>query len=141
MKRIFSAILALSIAFTCCYGGVFAKGAQTRASLTLSAYSAGLKAGSSGGTISISYDVQASKWADSVGVESIAIYRSNGSYVTTIAGTTSNGLICADSNIHKGTYSYVGTSGVSYYAKVTVFAEVGANYDRRTVTTSTVKAL
>lgn len=113
---------------------------DSRASLTLSSYSSGLKAGTGSGEIRISYDVAASKPADSVGVSSIAIYKSSGAYVTTITGTTSNGLVRASSSIHKGVYTYKGTAGVSYYAEVTVFATVGTTTDNRTVTTAVVKA-
>ena len=78
--------------------------------------------------------------ASFIGVESIKIYKADGSYVTTITGTTSNGLVESNSDICKSFYDYKLTSGVSYYAKVKVFATVGSEYDSRTITTSTVKA-
>ena len=141
MKRISSYILALAMVFACCCGSVFA--AETpdmRASLTLSDYNAELVAGDSKGIISIDYDVQSSKMASFIGVESIKIYKADGSYVTTITGTTSNGLVESNSDICKSFYDYKLTSGVSYYAKVKVFVTVGSEYDSRTITTSTVKA-
>lgn len=141
MRRIFSSILVIAMVFTCCCGAAAATDApDTRASLTLSTHSAVLKAGSSRGTVSISFDVRTNKLADFIGVESIDIYKSDGSFVTSITGTTGNGLIYADSNIYKEAYSYTGISGVSYYAEVLVFAEVGSSYDSRTITTATVKA-
>lgn len=140
-KRILSTFLVVIMVLSCCYITAFAIDASdTRASLTLSSYGAGLTAGSSSGVIAVNYDVRSSKLADSLGVESIAIYKSNGDYVTTITGSTSNGLIRSDSSIKAGDYYYTATSGVSYYAEVTVFAEVGSEYDSRTVTTGTVKA-
>lgn len=141
MKRIYSSVLVMITILTCFCSTAFAAGtSDTRASLTLSDYGAGATSGSSQGVISISYNVQSSKFADSVGVESIVIYKSNGSHVATITGTTRNGLICDDTNIHAGDYDYKGISGVSYYAEVKVFAEVGSEYDSRTITTGTVKA-
>lgn len=141
MKRIFSCILALAMVFACCCGSVFAmETTDTRASLTLSFYNADLVAGDSTGVISIDYDVQSSKLASSIGVESIKIYKSNGGHVITITGSTSNGLIESNSDICKSFYDYKLTSGVSYYAEVKVFAKVGSEYDSRTITTSTVKA-
>ena len=77
---------------------------------------------------------------EEVGIEEIKIYRSNGSLVTTIAGTTSNDLINTDVSMHAGSYPYTGTSGTSYYAEVTIFATVGSDSDSRTITTSTVEA-
>lgn len=140
MKRTFTFALALTMVLTCFCGAALAATLSPRASLTLSSYEVMLKAGSKSGEIRINYDVTASKLADSLGVSSIEIYKSNGSYVTTITGSTSNGLICNNDVSHMGVYSYIGTSGVSYYAKVTVFATVGSVSDSRTVTTSTVKA-
>ena len=111
-----------------------------RASRTLSEYNAGLRAGSSSGEIRISYDVSATNIANSIGVLSIAVYKSDGSYVATITGTTGNGLVINSGSTHDGVYTYKGVSGVSYYTKVTVFATIGSTTDSRTVTTSTVKA-
>ena len=141
MKRISSSILALAMVFTCCCGvASAAENSETRASLTLSFYNAELVAGDSKGVISVDYDVQSSKMASFIGVKSIKIYKADGSYVTTITGTTSNGLVESNSDICKSFYDYKLTSGVSYYAKVKVFATVGSEYDSRTITTSTVKA-
>ena len=86
------------------------------------------------------HDVMASGKADEVGVSSIKIYKSNGSYVTTITGTTNNGLLDTNVGTHRSTYTYEGTSGVSYYAEVTVYAKIGSDSDSRTVKTGTAKA-
>lgn len=140
MKRISILFLTFAMVLTCCCSVALAINRDTRASLTLSDYEIALKAGSRNGEIRINYDVTASRASDSVGVSSIVIYTSNGKFVTAITGTTGNGLVCEDTNSNMGVYSFIGTSGLSYYAKVTVFAEVGSDYDSRTVTTSTVKA-
>lgn len=141
MKRIFSAILTLGVLFTCCCGTAFAlEDYDTRASYTLSVYSAQLYAGNRSGEVYVNYDVESGKLADSIGVKSIVFYKSNGDYVTTIYGSTSNGLIGTGTSLHDGDYYYYSlTSGVSYYAEVTVFATKGSLSDSRTITTSTVK--
>lgn len=141
MKRIFAFFLTLGVLFTCCYGTAFAMdGHDIRASYTLSGYSAELYAGSRKGEVYINYDVQSSKLADSVGVKSIAFYKSNGDYVATVYGSESNGLIASKKVLCAGDYYYYLTSGVYYYAVVTIFADVGNYSDSRTITTSTVKA-
>lgn len=142
MKRpTLSSFFAVIMVLTFCCETAFAMEApDTRASLTLSDYGASVKAGSSSGVICISYNVSSSKFADSLGVKSIVIYNANGSKVATITGSTGNGLIRTNSSIKAGDYNYKLTSGTSYYAEVTVFAEVGSEYDSRTVTTGTVKA-
>lgn len=141
MKRFLSLILAFTLVLSGCFGAALAAGgADPRASLTITSYMVAAKAGSTSREILIGYDVKATNVADSLGVSSIEIYKSDGTKVTTITGTTSNGLIRSDSSIKKGTYTYTGTSGVSYYAKVTVFATIGSNSDSRVVTTDVVKA-
>ena len=137
-KRIVSVGLVIAVALSVCCGIAFA--VETRASLTLTAYSASTLAGDNTGEVKINYDVRASDIADEVGVSSIEIYKSNGSYVTTITGKTSNGLIRTDATRHKSNYVYKGTSGTSYYAVVTVFATVGSDSDSREVKTNSTKA-
>lgn len=141
MKRFFALFLALGVLVACCCETAFAvDGLDTRASYTLSGYSAELYRGSHTGEVYINYDVESSKLADSLGVKSIVFYKSNGDYVTTIYGSTSNGLTDTNTCFVYDDYYYTLTSGVSYYAKVTVFATVGNLSDSRTITTSTVKA-
>lgn len=141
MKQLFSSTLVAVMVIACCYGPVSALEApDMRASLTLSSYNVGLTAGDSAGMISISYDVQSNKLASSIGVETVDIYKADGSYVTSITGSTSNGLIETNSDICKSYYDCQLTSGIFYYANVKVFAKVGSEYDSRVITTSTVKA-
>ena len=102
MKQLFSSTLVAVMVIACCYGSVSALEApDMRASLTLSSYNVGLTAGDSAGMISISYDVQSNKLASSIGVETVDIYKADGSYVTSITGSTSNGLIETNSDICK----------------------------------------
>jgi len=39
-----------------------------------------------------------------------------------------------------GSYTYRGSSGTSYYAKVTIAATAGSEYDSRTITTNVARA-
>lgn len=137
-KRFLSLGLVLTLMLTLCGGMALA--AEPRASLTLSRYPIAVSKGENEGEIKILYDVMASREADEVGVSSIEIYESDGTYVTTITGTTGNGLIDTNTTRHRSSYIYKGTSGVTYYAEVTVFATVGSDSDSRTVTTPTVTA-
>lgn len=137
-KRIISLGLVVVFVFAMCCESAWA--AETRASTTLGLFTASTSKGDNTGEVKINYDVRASKMVDEVGISSIEIYESDGSYVTTITGTTGNGLIRTDTTRHKSTYIYKGTSGVSYYAVVTGFATVGSDFDDRTVTTGSTKA-
>lgn len=137
-KRLFSlGFVVVFMLSMCC---VNANAIETRASTTLSLFTASTSKGDNKGEVKINYDVQASKMADEVGISTIEIYESDGSYVTTITGTTRNGLIRTGTTRHKSTYVYKGTSGVSYYAVVTGYATVGSDSDDRTVTTGSIKA-
>lgn len=131
---------ALIFAMLCSMTASAANSDILRASPTLSSYSAILTQGSSTGEIKINYDVCANSKADSLGVSSIKIYKSNGSYVTTITPTALNGLSITNSGWHLSSYTYTGVSGTSYYAVVTVFATIDGVSDSREITTNTVKA-
>lgn len=112
----------------CCYGSVSALEApDTRASLTLSSYNVGLTAGDSAGMISISYDVQSNKLASSIGVETVDIYKADGSYVTSITGSTSNGLIETNSDICKSYYDCQLTSGIFIMQMSKYLQKLGQN--------------
>ena len=139
MKRICAFSLMLCLLFTCC-GTALAADAGTCSNPTLSTYAAQLAKGSSKGKVIIKYTIIASKIASSIGVSSIKIYKSDGTYVTTISGTTSNGLVLKNTSTHTGTYTYSGVSGTSYYAHVTVFATAGGITSSGTVKTNTVTA-
>ncbi len=137
-KRSISLVLVLFFVFSVSMGSATA--VTLRASETLTRYSAILKAGRASGSIKVSYDILANDKADSLGISSIVIYKSDNSYVTTITGSESNGLIKKSSAYHQSSYTYAGKSGTSYYAVVTVFATIGDKTDSRSVTTKTVKA-
>lgn len=133
----FSIALIMIIAIL---GSVPASASVLRSSPTLSSYGVVITKGTSAGKIVITYDVLANSIADSVGVSSMKIYKSDGSYVTTITASSLNGFTDSGVMSHRNSYTYTGTSGTSYYAEVTVFATIDGVTDSRTVTTNTVKA-
>lgn len=138
MRRVLASFTALVMIFSCIGMVSAAEPATDRASLTLSRYFAELFTGNGGGKVIVSFDVKASKPADSVGVESIAFYTDDGKFVKSVSGSTSNRLIENNTGFHGGDFVYTLPSG-DYYAEVTVFARIGSDYDSRTVTTSTVR--
>lgn len=140
MKKVFACFLACIMAFSCCAGALAVTEDMMRASVTISSSVATASSGANTGEVKITYQVRASKTASPIGASSIAIYKADGSYVTTIRGTTSNGLMASNTTSKSGTYTYKGTSGTSYYAKVTLSATAGSEYDSRTVTTNTARA-
>lgn len=115
--------------------------AQTRASDYVAWYSVSAYQGENRGQIDIECNIRA-KWAvPKIGVSTIEIYKSDGSHVTTIQGSTSNGLLSPKSSIaHIVTYTYKGVPGTTYYAKVTLCAGTNSDYDVRNVQTQKVTA-
>ena len=115
--------------------------AQARASEYIAFSTAIASPGDERGEVNIEFSVRTEKVLSKIGALKIEIYRSNGSYVTTIWGSTSIGLLSPKSGcIYAATYPYKGTPGVSYYAVVTLCAGTATDYDTREITTSTVRA-
>lgn len=139
MKRMISVCLMTAFLLTCCMGVASASSkVELYASSTLSYYEVNMVSGGKGSAY-INFSVNSIKLADELGVKVIKIYKSNGDYVKTVYGSVSNGMIYQDGMCHNDFYEVSLTSGVTYYAEVTVFATVGSTTDSRTVTTSTVK--
>ena len=111
-----------------------------RASDYLDGYGASLYPGSTKGSVRVAFTVTATRHSDRVGVSELVIYKSNGSRVATISGTVSNGLMCEDTTFHMGDYTYYGEAGVSYYAKLTIYAERDGGSDSRIYLTNTCTA-
>ena len=136
-KRVIPFVLATALLCALC--GSLATAVEPNSSKILSYYKVEIAQGSGTGEIEIKYDVTAD-FKGTVGVESIEIRRSNGTYVTTITGTTSNGLLKSGDVRNSGTYVYEGISGTYYYAIVTISAESELYYDSRIITTDNAKA-
>lgn len=137
---------SITLALMCCFlfvfcGSALAADLEPQSSEVIASCSTTLKQGSGNGNVVVRYSVTGkNKQSTRIGVLSVKIYKSNGTCVATVAGTTTNGLIAMNVNSHSGTYTYSGTSGVSYYAVVTFTAAAGGVTDSRTVTTNTVTA-
>lgn len=140
MKRLFSSLLVCVMIFSFCGSALAVSDDMLRASCTLTSHNAHIETGKNTGEVKITYDVAANKLSSPIGVSSIVIYKADKSYVTTIRGSTSNGLMVNSDTKKSGSYTYKGTSGVSYYAVVTMSATAGSEYDSETVTTGTARA-
>ena len=139
-KRLITCVLAVVLLFSCIPLASANSMAETRASEYLHGHTTYLTPGSSSGEVRLEYVVLATRVMNYVGVSKIVVYKSDGSYVTTITGTVSNGLLGTSDAHHPGNYIYHGTPGTSYYFAVTVYAGDSTGSDSRTVTTNTVKA-
>lgn len=120
---ILSGLLALAM-----YGSCLA---ATQASPTLFSYGVWAHTGENSGELDIHYIVEANKTADSLGISVLEIYRGNGTYVTTIYGTTENKLMAEGLATIDRVYTYQGEPATTYYAIATVEATIGSNYDSR----------
>lgn len=115
--------------------------AQTRASSYVADYYVSMHQGEGRGQVDIDCNIRANWAVPKIGVLTIAIYKSDGSRVTTIQGTTSNGLLSSKTSVVHGlTYTYNGVPGTTYYAKVTLCAGTNSDYDVRNVQTQKVTA-
>ena len=153
MKKAFLRGFAFLLVLSMCVGttsvfatnigpGAEAENSITRASNYLSSYHAWLGSGSNG-IIYVYYDVDATRYMDVVGVTSVVIQQKNGSSwnsVKNFIGTTSNGMLTTNDSSHTDYLSYKGTSGKTYRAVVTFYAELNGGYDTRTLTTSSIVA-
>ena len=138
-RRGLSVLIALTIMISSCTVAQAAD-IQPMASEQIMSCSASAYTGSQSGQIDIEFNVRANGVMKTLGVSKIAIYKSNGQYVTTITGTTLNGLLANSTSVHRDSYAYTGTSGTYYYAVVTAYAYDGSSSDTQTITTKTVKA-
>lgn len=139
-KRMVSIFMGLVLAVTLTSNLAGATEITPYASEYLSLYTASMATGSSTGAVKINYTVYATRVSDLVGASSIAIYKANGSYVTTITGTVENGMLLENSRTQMSSYTYYGESGTSYYAIVTAYAARGSGSDAIGVRTNDATA-
>lgn len=95
---------------------------------------------SGSGKLKITVSERANGTMSTLGASAIRIYKSDGTYVTRILGTTSNGLLKNNASSLSGSYTYQGSSGTSYYAVVTFTASNSNGSDSRVITTATKTA-
>lgn len=126
--RIFSLILIAVLILS-----IPAYATEERASLYISSYSMDvLPAGN--GKLAVEFAIAGTRQMSAVGVESITIYRINGSSRIEVAEFNRNdtNMIATNSAFHAGTKYYQGIPGEEYKVTVTLFAENSSGYDSRT---------
>ena len=139
-KKIIAILLAVTMLMAALPVSVFAAEAEpeeTRASDYLNAYSIYLTTGTIG-HLKLVYSVQATGMMTSVGVFSITVRNNDGSIHQIIWGSTSNGLLKANSWYNIGSYTLNLTSGNTYYCTVKIIAKDATGGDTRSVITSRV---
>lgn len=110
---------------------------SVQASLYLDNYGAHLSPGHASGELDIDFEVTATRRSDMVGVSKIVLYKSDGTRVTTAYGSLANGLLIEDELVHADTYTLTATSGQSYYAVLTMYAQRDGGSDSKSYTTNT----
>lgn len=114
--------------------------AATYASDYLRSYDASLSTGSRSGQLNLQFSASARDSMSSIGISSVAVYTTGGSYVKTINGSTSNGLMASGSYSHRGAYSISVTPGQEYYLRLTFVARDSYSGDSKSYTTNTAMA-
>ena len=145
MKRFLATILTVFTLFsmaampvTAFASGPDDNGVSVISSDYLSSYNVYAKKGSSSGKMDVTFMVRSPVRATKIGVSQIEICKASGAHVTTIFGSTSNGLLAANTTIHGATYTFTGTPGTEYIAKVTLYAADSSGSDSRLIITNSV---
>ena len=134
-KKFFIVVMAFAMLFAC------ASVAQARASKYINSTLVSVASGSRAGEIRINFSINAMVSTTRIGASSIEVYESNGDYVTTIWGNTSNGLIStAGGRYYSYTYTYTGTPGTTYYFIVNCYAGNSSGSDTRERETNLIRA-
>ena len=140
MKRITASVLCVILLLVSIVGSASAQSpVDTYSSDYIASCNATLSA-TGNGKIKITGSVRTVGTMSTVGISAIRIYKTDGTYVTRILGTTSNGLLKNNAASLSGSYTYQGSSGTSYYAVVTFTASNSSGSDSRMITTSTKTA-
>lgn len=139
MSRRIIAVVLVVLALTSVFTGP-SLAAEERASYYFSYYYAIPSQGFSPGEIILSYQVSSVYDLNRLGIERIAIYRADGSWVRGEYGSIYNGLIVQNDNIAFGDWTITLSPGESYYLRVTFFGSDDNGSDRRTVETKIVTA-
>jgi hypothetical protein len=125
VKRLKIAALLLSFAMLLNIGavGAYIPPDSPDASSYIAEYSAKVINGGNG-VLRVSFDVTGTTTMSSIGASTITIYRSNGTYVTTLIWTDSGrGGMMASNTIYNGDTESVYVGAGSYYAVVCFYAQ------------------
>lgn len=111
---------------------------DAKASNYLSMYTASLSSKGISGKLTLAYQVFATHDMDEVGIFGIIVRNNDGTIHQIIWGTTSNGLLAANTWYHYGSYTLNLTSGNTYYCTVIFIAGDANGSDTRSIATQHV---
>lgn len=97
----------------------------------LRGYGASLYQGTASGSVRVEFTVSATRESDLVGVSKISVYKGDGTFVTSVNSTVSNGLLVKGLKVHAGDYTYYGETNEVYYMVLTMYAERDGGSDSR----------
>ncbi|MGI6027960.1 MAG: hypothetical protein ACOX81_00950 [Candidatus Heteroscillospira sp.] len=132
--RIISFILILTMLMP-----VAAMAIETRTNPYIAYYVATIKA-IGDGKIRVGFDVTGTGDMEKIGTTQIKIYDENGYLKKTYRPSSYDGLLAENTFCHSGNVVFQGTVGVSYFAKVTCFAQGADGSSTETYTTTLVEA-
>lgn len=139
-KKLFcllAVIIILASTFNICAAAAYIPPDSPDASSYISSYSVSIHNGGSG-KLKVQFWVTGTGTMTKIGATCIRIYKSNGTYVTTIWNTDSGRSGMLGSNkIYHSDIETINVSPGSYYAVVYVFARNSSGSDTITVTTGT----
>lgn len=105
-----------------------------RASYYIAAYYASIT--ETNGTVTVYFDIEATRQMTSVGVTTIRIKDSSGATVKTFYSSSTDGMMSYNAYFHVGSVTYQGTPGKKYCASVTFKAANSSGSDTATYVTN-----
>ena len=140
VKKSLVLILALLMMLGCFNMGAYAADSNSaRASNYFLSYDAQLSAAGNG-KLRISGTVDALSIMSSIGIAYFRVYLADGTFVTTVPGSTTNGLLVSNSDTYSGSFTYQAVSGNRYYVVVTFICRNASGYEYKNYRTNTVTA-
>ena len=92
------------------------------------------------GKVNINFSIVAKDTMVTLGAKSIDLYKSNGSYVTTLYSSIYDNMLGSNAAWYSSSVPYSAESGQTYYAIITFFADSGSVSSTDTYTTASVTA-
>ena len=114
--------------------------AATYSSEYLYRYNGTLSTGNRSGELSLNFSTIARGAMTSIGISRFDVYSADGSFVKSVNGSTSNGLLASNTPSHSGAHTIKVTSGQRYYLEVTFIAKNSLGSDSKWTTTNTATA-
>lgn len=134
LKKIFRTVVVMAVVIAILCAPV---AAAERASLYIVRTSVSISR-SLNNKITIGFSITGTNTMDKIGASSIAIYKADGTHVTTYSYTNSgySNMMAYNEIIHASSVTYQGIAGTSYYAVVDFLAMKDGGGDTHTMTTS-----